>query len=126
MKHITELITICTVLLGIALADGICLNFNGKRSSLVGFSDNKVLFVSPKDFLPALGASIIKIEPNEVTVRLCEKIFKLPFVLRGSTPYLNGVLTATTLGYQANQTELMLNITGAVPDCKPPTQPPKP
>ncbi len=126
MKHIIGFLTIGTVLLGMALANGICLNFNGKHSSLTGFVDDKVLFVSPKDFLPVLGASIIKIEPFEVTVRLCDKIFKLPFVIRDSAPYLNGVLTATTLGYRASQTELMLNIIGAIPDCQPPAQPPKP
>jgi hypothetical protein len=126
VKHIIGFLTIGTVLLGIALADGICLNFNGKHSSLAGFVDDKVLFVSPKDFLPTLGANIIKLEPFEVTVRLCDKIFKLPFVIRDSASYLNGVLTATTLGYQSSQTDLMLNITGAIPDCKPPAQPAKP
>lgn len=126
MKQITGFLSIWTVLLGAALADGICLNFNGKHSSIAGFIDDKVLFVSPKDFLPFLGSSIIKIEPNEVTVRLCDKIFKLPFVVRDSVPYLNGVLTATSLGYKANQSDLMLNITGSIPDCKPPAQPPKP
>ena len=125
MKRIIGFLAIGTVLLGIVLADGICLNFNGRHSSLAGFVDAKVLFVSPKDFLPTLGASIIKLEPFEVTVRLCDKIFKLPFVIRDSAPYLNGVLTATTLGYAASQTELSLNITGKVPDCQPP-QPPKP
>ncbi len=126
MKHIIGFLAIGTVFLGIALADGICLNFNGKHSSIEGFIDDKVLFVSPKVFLPTLGASVVKIEPNEVTVRLCDKIFKLPFVIRDSVTYLNGVLTATTLGYQASQSNLMLNITGSIPDCKPPAQPPKP
>jgi hypothetical protein len=126
VKHVIGLLSICTIFLGVALADGICLNFNGRHSSLAGFVDDKVLFVSPKDFLPALGASVVKVEPNELTVRLCEKFFKLPFVVRDAAPYLNGVLTATTLGYQANQSDLMLNITGSIPDCKPPTQPPKP
>lgn len=126
MKRIIGFLTIGTVLLGIALADGICLNFNGKHSSLEGFVDDKVLFVSPKDFLPILGASIIKLEPFEVTVRLCDKIFKLPFVIRDSAPYLNSVLIANTLGYQASQTDLMLNVTGAIPDCKPSAPPSKP
>lgn len=126
MKQIIGLLSICTVLLSAALADGICLNFNGRHSSLAGFVDDKVLFVSPKDFLLTLGASIIKIEPFEVTVRLCDKMFKLPFVVRDAKPYLNGVLTATTLGYQSNQSDLMLNVTGSIPDCKPPAQPPKP
>ncbi len=126
MKPIIGLLSICTVLLGVALADGICLNFNGKHSSLEGFVDDTVLFVSPKDFLSTLGANIIKIEPNEATVRLCDKIFKLPFLVRDAKAYLNGVLTATTLGYQASQTELTLNITGTIPDCKPPAQLPKP
>jgi hypothetical protein len=126
VKHIIGVLTICTTLMGLVLAQGICLNFNGKHSSLEGFVDNNVLFVSPKDFLPTLGASILKIEPNEVTVRLCAKIFKLPFVIRQAAPYLNGVLTATTLGYQASQTNLALNITGAIPDCKPPALPSKP
>jgi hypothetical protein len=126
VKPIIGVLTICTVFAGMALANGICLNFNGKHTSLVGFVDNKVLFVSPKDFLPTLGANIIKIEPNEVTIRLCDKIFKMPFVTRDAKPYLDGVLTATTLGYQASQIDQMLNITGKIPDCQPPTQPPKP
>jgi hypothetical protein len=126
VKHVLGLLSICTVLLSAALADGICLNFNGKHSSLTGFVDDKILFVSPKDFLPALSANVVKIEPNELTLRLCEKFFKLPFVVRDAAPYLNGVLTATTLGYQANQSDLMLNITGTIPDCKPPAQPQKP
>jgi hypothetical protein len=120
MKHIIEILTICAALTGLALADAVNLNLNGNISSLEGFVDGNVLFVSPKDFLPALGASVIKVEPNEITVRVCERIFKLPFVIRASAPYLNGVLTATTLGYQASQTGLTLNVTGAIPDCKPP------
>jgi hypothetical protein len=123
VKRIIGVLTIGTVFMGMALANGICLNFNGKHSNLAGFVDDKVLFVSPKDFLTTLGASIIKLEPFEVTVRLCDKIFKLPFVIREAAPYLNGVQTATTLGYQASQTNLALNITGAIPDCKPPTSP---
>ncbi len=126
MKQIIGFLSIYTVFLGVALANGICLNFNGKHSSLTGFVDDHVLFVSPKDFLTTLGASMIKIERFEVTVRLCDKIFKLPFVIRDNKPYLNGVLTSTALGYQASQTELTLSITGAIPDCKPPAQPPKP
>ncbi len=126
VKRVVNVLTIGTVLMGAALADAICLNFNGRHSSLTGFVDDKILFISPKHFLVALGASVIKIEPNEATVRLCDKFFKLPFVTQDAQPYLNGVLTATTLGYQANQTGLTLNITGAIPDCQPPVQPPKP
>jgi hypothetical protein len=119
VKHIFGLLIICTLLAGTALAESINLNLNGNISSLNGFADDNVVFVSPKDFLPALGASVINIEPNAVTVRLCDKIFKLPFVIRESAPYLDGVLTAKTLGYQATQTGLTLNVTGTASDCKP-------
>jgi hypothetical protein len=120
VKHVLKWLSICTVLTGFALADAINLNLNGGLSSLQGFVDDNVLFVSPKGFLSVLGASVVNIEPNTVTVQLCEKIFRLPFVIRDGAPYLNGVLTATTLGYQANQTDLTLNITGVVPDCTSP------
>jgi hypothetical protein len=126
VKHITRWLVAGAFLTGAALAQSICLNFNGGHSSLAGFVDDLVLFVSPKDFLTTLGASVVKIEPFEVTVRLCDKMFKLPFVTRDAQPYLNGVLTATTLGYQASQSESTLNITGVIPDCKPPAPPPKP
>jgi hypothetical protein len=119
VKHIFGLLVICTFLAGAALADSIKLNFNGSVSSLNGFVDDNVVFVSPKDFLPTLGASVINIEPNAITVRLCDKIFRLPFVIREAAPYMDGVLTAKTLGYQASQTGLMLNITGTASDCKP-------
>jgi hypothetical protein len=119
VKHIFGLLVICTFLAGAALADAINLNFNGSVSSLNGFVDDNVVFVSPKDFLPALGANVLNIEPNAVTVRLCDKIFRLPFVIREAAPYLDGVMTAKTLGYQATQTGLMLNITGTASDCKP-------
>ncbi len=120
MKHIIGILAVCSLLMGVVLAEAINLNFNGSISSLEGFVDDNVLFVSPKGFLSALGASVINIEPNEVTVRLCERIFKLPFVMRDSAPYLNGVLTAKALGFQVSQTGLTLNITGVVPDCTPP------
>ena len=125
MKHIIRLLVICTTLSGIVLADAVNLNINGKTSSLEGFLDGGVLFVSPKDFLPVLGASVLNIEPNLVTVRVCDKVFKLSFVIRDNAPFLDGVLTATTLGFQAKPEGLTLAITGVVSDCKPPTPCPK-
>jgi hypothetical protein len=119
MKHIIRLLVICTTLSGIVLADAVNLNLNGKTSSLEGFLDRGVLFVSPKDFLPALGASVMRVEPNLVTIRVCDKVFQLPFVIRDSAPFLDAVRTATTLGFQASQTDFSLTITGVV-DCKPP------
>ena len=120
MKHFVRFLAICGILLAVVvLADAVNLNLNGSTSSLEGFLDGNVLFVSPKGFLSALGASVVSIEPNLATVRSCEKIFKLPFVIRNRAPFLDGVLTATTLGFQASQNGLTLNVTGVVPDCKP-------
>ena len=120
MKHFVRFLAICGILLAVVvLADAVNLNLNGSTSSLEGFLDGNVLFVSPKGFLSALGASVVSIEPNLATVRSCEKIFKLPFVIRNRAPFLDGVLTATTLGFQASQNGLTLSVTGVVPDCKP-------
>jgi hypothetical protein len=109
----------------VVLADAVTLNLNGNASSLEGLLEKNILFVSPKGFLPALGASVLNIEPGTVTVRQCEKIFKLPFVLRNRAPFLDGVATATALGFRTSQNGLTLNVTGVVPDCKPtsPTNP---
>ena len=125
MKYIMRFLVLCMVLTGVVLADAVNLNLNGKTSSLEGFLEGNVLFVSPKDFLTLLGTTVINVEPNLVTVRVCDKIFKLPFVIRGGAPFLDGVLTATTLGFQTKQDGLTLLVTGVVPDCKPPVRCPR-
>ena len=120
MKHFIRLLAICSALLAVVvLADAVNLNLNGKTSSIDGFLDNNVLFVSPKGFLSVLGASVLSIEPGTVTIRQCEKVVKLPFVIHNRAPFVNGVATATALGFQASQNGLILNVTGLVPDCKP-------
>lgn len=105
---------LCTALLiGLALAiSNITVVVNGTNSSIPAIVENNTVLVSARPFLASLGASMAGLAVNKVSVKLCEKITTLDFVLRERQPFLDGVVSARALGFQAAFNGTQLEITG--------------
>lgn len=105
---------LCTAfIIGLALAiSNITVVVNGTNSSIPAIVENNTVLVSARPFLASLGASMVGLAVNKVSVKLCEKITPLDFVLRERQPFLDGVVSARALGFQATFNGTKLEITG--------------
>ncbi len=113
--------------LGLGLAAGsVAVVVNGTASTMPGFAAGNTIFVSARTFLPALGASVVRLSPNKASVKLCGKTTDLAFEVRDATPFMDGVLSARALGFQVSASGTTLTVTGDAGNCAPanPTAPP--
>lgn len=99
--------------------DSITVVVNAKTSTMNGFVDRGSVFVSARTFLPALGASLTGLAPNQASVSLCGKVTVLPFVIRDREPFFEGVASARALGFQAAWDGTTLTVTGQAGNCGP-------
>jgi hypothetical protein len=85
---------------------------NGTSTSIPAIVENNTVFLSARPFLASLGASMAGLGVNKVSVKRCEKITTLDFVLRERQPFLDGVVSARALGFQASFNGTTLEIMG--------------
>ncbi len=105
---------------GLGLAAGsVVVVVNGKTNTMPGFADRNTVFVSARAFLPALGASLVGLAPSKATVNLCGKSSVLGFEVRDGQPFMDGVLSAQALGFQASASGTTLTVTGDAGNCAP-------
>lgn len=113
MKHIFTAILLAISLIVVAFAaTTITVIVNGKSSSIPAIIENNTVLVAARPFLVSLGGTLAGLSPNKVSVKLCDKITVLDFVVRERQPFLNGVLSAKALGFQAILNGTQLEITG--------------
>ncbi len=111
MKKTVILFGLALLAVAVAMAN-ITVIVNGTSASIPAIVENKTVLVSARPFLASLGASMAGLAVNKVSVKLCEKITTLDFVLRERQPFLDGVVSARALGFQATFNGTTLEITG--------------
>ncbi len=113
MKHIFTALLLAISLIVVAFAaTNITVLVNGSSSSIPAITENGTVLVAARPFLASLGGTLAGLAPNKVSVKLCGKITVLDFKVRERQPFLDGVLSAKALGFQAILNGAQLEITG--------------